>query len=429
MDKNSKEYKKCVEILKEELVPAFGCTEPIAIAYASAIGRKYLGKIPESVFIELSGSIVKNAKSVIIPNTGGLRGIEAAAASGIIAGNPEEKLEVIKSITDKQRERIAVFLKKTEFKIKLSDSQKLFFISVVEKKEDCTVRVSLADRHTNVVLIEKNGETVLSEPSDESEKNTGTDEKYLNMKNIFEFAGMVDDEDVFERIETQKKYNMSIAEAGLQMRFGADIGNTVLRLYPDSLYARCAAMAAAGSDARMNGCELPVIINSGSGNQGITVSVPVIVYAMENSVEKERLYRALVLSNLISIYQKKGIGRLSAFCGAVNAGTAAACGIAYLEDGSLDAVSHTLVNSLATISGMVCDGAKSSCAGKIALSVQAGLMGFEMYKYGREFLSGDGIITKGADNTISNISRLGRIGMFRTDQEILQIMTEQRGGR
>lgn len=422
MKKENVKYGAYVQILKEELVPAMGCTEPIALAYAAAKAREVLGVKPDKVKIGASGSIIKNVKSVIVPNTDHLKGIPAAAAAGIIAGKPEKELEVIAEVSQEQIEEMKDFLKNTDISVEYVDNGITFDIIVTETKGESSATVRIANYHTNIVLIEKDGQ-VLFEEKVEGEKEEGlTDRSLLNMKDILDFAETVDIEDVREVIGRQIRYNTAIAEEGLKGNYGANIGSVLLEMEGDNIRVRAKAMAAAGSDARMNGCELPVIINSGSGNQGMTCSLPVIEYAKELNSGEEKLYRALTLSNLVAIHQKTGIGRLSAYCGAVCAGAAAGAGIAYLHGGGYEEIAHTVVNALAIVSGIVCDGAKASCAAKIASSVEAGILGYNMYKCGQQFYAGDGIVTKGVDETIRNIGRLGKEGMRETNVEIIDIM-------
>ena len=410
-------YQSFLNILEEELLPAMGCTEPIAVAYCAAEARRILGAEPEQAVVEASGNIIKNAKSVVVPNTGGLRGIPAAAAAGMVAGVPEQKLEVLSRITPAEQEAIRAFLARTPVEVRLADTGRIFDLTVTVRHGADRVRVRIADYHTNIVLVEKNGRTLYSTPLDEGGGAGLTDRSLLTVERILEFADMVEPADVRPLLERQISCNMAIAEEGLRGDYGANLGSVLLTSQP--------ALAAAGSDARMNGCELPVVINSGSGNQGITASVPVVVYARGLGLGDEKLLRALTLSNLIGIHLKTPIGRLSAFCGAISAGAAAGCGIAYLLDGSLDAVSHTLVNALAIDSGVICDGAKASCAGKTALAVDNGILGYEMYCQGQQFFGGDGIVKKGVENMIASVGRLGREGMRETDKEILHIMIDQ----
>ena len=422
MDKTNEKYGAYVQILKEELVPAMGCTEPIALAYASAVAVRTLGELPDRVEIGASGSIIKNVKSVIVPNTDHLKGIPAAAAAGIIAGNPDRELEVIAEVTPEQIAKMKEFLENTEITVEHVDNGLTFDIIVTLHKGNSYSKVRIANYHTNIVLIEKNGEILQqTEIADEAEEGL-TDRSLLNMEDIWDFINTVEIEDIKEILDRQIQYNYTIAEEGIKGNYGANIGKVLLDMAGDNVRVRARAMAAAGSDARMNGCELPVVINSGSGNQGITVSVPVIVYAREMKVGDEKMYRALALSNLTAIHQKTPIGRLSAYCGAVNAGAGAGAGIAYLCGGGYKEVTHTVVNALAIVSGIVCDGAKASCAAKIASAVDAGILGYNMYIRGQQFYGGDGIVTKGIEATLKNVGRLGKEGMRETNEEIIKIM-------
>lgn len=429
MDRVDPEYTYLVKVLKEELAPAMGCTEPIAVAYCGAKARAVLGKLPERVEISVSGNIIKNVKSVIVPNTGGMKGISAAAAAGIIAGNAERELEVISEVSQEQKAQIADFLEHTPIHITALEQGDLLdiIISLYSGMDRVTVRI--AHSHTNIVRIEKNGDILLDRPLEEKVCKDNTEKDNLTVEAIYDFANTVDLSDIQKVIGQQIAYNYAISEEGIKNNWGANIGKVLLEGHEDDVRQRAKAMTAAGSDARMSGCELPVVVNSGSGNQGITVSVPVIVYAKELKCSRDRLYRALVLSNLIAIHQKRGIGCLSAYCGAVSAGTAAGCGIAYLNGGDLKTITHTLVNAIAIASGMVCDGAKPSCAAKIAVAIEAGIMGYEMYCHGQQFRGGDGIVSKGVENTIYNIGRLGSDGMRETDKEIIRIMTEEKGNK
>lgn len=415
---------KMIDILREELIPAMGCTEPIAVAYCAALAREHLGEIPENVCVEVSGNIVKNVKSVIVPNTGGMKGIEAAAAAGIMAGEAAKKLEVISKVTPEQKAEIEQFLKNVPIQVNALEGEEKFDIVIFMSKSGNTSKVRIKHSHTNVVLIEKNGKVVFEKLQNNAVdyNMTLTDYSWLTVENIFEFACHVDLADISELLDRQIEYNTAISEEGLSGDWGANIGKVLLNTETDSLRQRAKAAAAAGSDARMSGCEMPVIINSGSGNQGMTVSLPVITYARGLGCSKEKLYRALIISNLIAIHQKKGIGCLSAYCGAVSAGAAAGCGIAYLYSEDLDVIVHTLVNALAITSGIVCDGAKPSCAAKVAMGVDAGILGYEMYVKGQQFRGGDGIVSKGVENTINNVSRLSAEGMKETDKTIISMM-------
>lgn len=426
MQKTEEKYGAYVQILKEELVPAMGCTEPIALAYAAAKAREVLGEMPDKVVIEASGSIIKNVKSVIVPNTDHLKGIPAAATAGIIAGKAEKELEVIASVTPEDCAKMKEFLAQIPIEVKHVDNGLTFEIGVTVFSGESYAKVRIVNYHTNIVLIEKNGEKLL-EIKVEGENEEGlTDRSLLDMKSIWDFVNTVDIADIYDVLHRQIEYNTAISEEGLRGNYGANIGSVLLDMEGTNIRTRAKAKAAAGSDARMNGCELPVIINSGSGNQGMTCSLPVIEYAKELKVSEEKLYRALALSNLVAIHQKTGIGRLSAYCGAVCAGAAAGTGIAYLCGGGYAEVTHTVVNALAITSGIVCDGAKASCAAKIAAAVDAGILGYNMYIRGQQFRAGDGIVTKGVDETIRNVGRLGKDGMKETNDEIISIMVHDR---
>ena len=422
MQKTDEKYQAYVQILKEELIPAMGCTEPIALAYAAAKAREVLGEIPDRMWIGASGSIIKNVKSVIVPNTNHLKGIPAAAAAGIVAGEAEKELEVISEVSEEKRNQIAEFLGQTEITVDFIDNGIVFDIIIEVYKGASSAKVRIANYHTNIVRIEKNGEIVLDIPVEGESEEGLTDRSLLDVEAIWDFINTVDIEDIREVLSRQIEYNTAIAEEGLRGDYGANIGSVLLSMYGDDVRNRAKARAAAGSDARMNGCELPVIINAGSGNQGMTCSLPVLEYAKELNAGEEKTYRALALSNLIAIHQKTGIGRLSAYCGAVSAGAAAGAGIAYLCGGGYEEVIHTVVNALAIVSGMVCDGAKASCAAKIAASVDAGILGYHMFLQGQQFYAGDGIVTKGVEATIHNIGRLGKDGMKETNAEIIRMM-------
>ena len=422
MEKTNEKYSAYIQILKEELIPAMGCTEPIALAYAAAVAKKVLGQMPERVVIGASGSIIKNVKSVIVPNTDHLKGIPAAAAAGIVAGDPDKELEVIAHVTEDQVKEMREFLDKTPISVEHVDNGLTFEIVVTLFKGDDYAKVRIVNYHTNIVLVEKNGE-ILQQTEVKGESEEGlTDRSLLNMKDIWDFINTVDAEDIKPVLKRQIEYNWTIAEEGIKGNYGANIGKVLLDMEGTNVRVRAKAMAAAGSDARMNGCELPVVINSGSGNQGITVSVPVIVYAKELNVGEAKMYRALALSNLAAIHQKTPIGRLSAYCGAVSAGAGAGAGIAYLCGGGFKEITHTIVNALAIVSGIVCDGAKASCAAKIASAVEAGILGYNMYIRGQQFYGGDGIVTKGVEETLKNVGRLGKEGMKETNEEIIKIM-------
>ena len=420
MEKTELRYQAYLQILKEELIPAMGCTEPIAVAYAAAVARKTLGAVPERVCVGASGSMIKNVKSVIVPNTDNRKGLEAAAAAGIVAGRPEQKLEVIADVTPEETKAILAYLDQTEITVEHVDNGVTFDIIVTVWKGGHSAQVRIAVFHTNIVHMEKDGEVLLDLPVHGDDEENLTDRSLLDMEHIWDFANTVDIEDVKPILDPQIQYNMAIAEEGLRGDYGANIGSVLLDMEGDNVRVR--AKAYAGSDARMNGCEQPVVINSGSGNQGITTSVPVIVYARELKAGDEQLYRALTLSNLTTIHEKTPIGRLSAYCGAISAGAGAGAGIAYLCGGGYEAVIHTVVNALAVVSGVICDGAKASCAAKIATAVEAGLLGYNMYIRGQQFRGGDGIVAKGVENSLRNVGRLGKQGMKETNREIIDIM-------
>lgn len=412
-------------ILKEELVPATGCTEPIALAYAAARMRDILGDRPERVRAEVSGNIIKNVKSVVVPNSGGLKGIRAAIAAGVVAGAAENVLQVISSVPVELHGEIASYRENTPVEIVCADTGRMLDIRLTGWAGEHTATVHIANSHSNIVEEAKDGKVLLQKPVTDSAEDNLTDKSVLNVADILEFANTVDLETAAPLLQKQIDCNAAIAEEGLRGNWGANIGSVLLAEDPGSIKTEAKAWAAAGSDARMSGCELPVVILSGSGNQGITASVPVIRYARSLGVDRDTLFRALLVSDLVTIHQKSGIGRLSAYCGAVSAGVGSGAGIAYLLDGSFEAVAHTIVNAVAIISGTICDGAKPSCAAKIAAAVDAGLLGYNMYRSNQQFYGGEGIVSKGVENTIANIGRLGRLGMRETDREIIRIMTGQ----
>ena len=404
---NTALYETYVQILHEELVPAMGCTEPIAVAYAGALARQTLGALPERIELTVSGNIIKNVKSVIVPHTGGRKGLPVAVAAGVRVGDADAQLEVLANVTEDQLPLLDEYLSAAEITVSKSPLRCPFDIQVRVFAGGDTAFVQIVGSHTNVVRIEKNGEVLLNKPFSED---------------IIVFADEVDLNDVRAPIARQIEYNTAIAEAGLTGQYGAAIGKILLDSYGDSVQNRAKAWAAAGSDARMNGCEKPVVINSGSGNQGMTASLPVIVYARELKASEEQLYRALVVSNLVTIHLKTGIGSLSAYCGATSAGAGAGAGVCYLYGGRYDEIAHTVVNALAINSGMLCDGAKASCAAKIASAVEAGLLGMQMYRHDSQFYGGDGIVVKGVENTIRAVSSIARDGMRETDNEIIRLM-------
>ena len=415
-------YESYIKILKEELLTAMGCTEPIAVAYAAALARSALGSLPERVEIAVSGNILKNVKSVIVPNTCGLKGVKAATAAGIIAGKPENKLQVLAELTDEDIKAVSQYLKKAEFTVKQAQNGCVFDIAVKVFAGNDSAFVRIEGHHTNVVTVERNGEKLVDGKVLKDVESNLTDRSVLNVKDIIDFADCVEIADIEEIISRQIELSSAIAEEGLKNDYGARVGKILLKAFGESVHNRAKATAAAGSDARMNGCNLPVVIVSGSGNQGMTASLPVAVYAKHMNVTREKMLRAVALSDLITVHLKTGIGRLSAYCGAVSAGAGAGAGIAYLYGGKYNEIAHTIVNALAIDSGLICDGAKSSCAAKIAAAVDAGLTGMEMERNGSRFCGGDGILEQCVERTIENVCDLARVGMRETDEEIIKIM-------
>lgn len=420
MNKEDSLYSIYVQILKEELVMAMGCTEPIAISYACAKATQVLDHLPDRIVVKASGSIIKNVKSMIVPHTNGLKGIEVAAAAGALYGDADAKLEVLSRATREQIEELPEYVQNTNITVQHIEQGHVFDLEIHVYYEQEHASVRIVDTHTNIVQIEKNWQVIFEDKTTSLELKA--DHSALIMKQIWDFSQTVDIDDVKEILDRQITCNMAIANEGIHNSYGANIGHVILNMDSDCVKTRAKAYAAAGSDARMNGCELPVVINSGSGNQGITCCVPVVVYAKELDCTQEQLYRALVLSNLTAIYIKTGIGTLSAFCGAVSAGAAAGAGIAYLHNGTYKEIQHTIVNALAILSGTICDGAKASCAAKIASSVDAGIMGYYMYKNKQQFYAGDGIVAHSVDETIQNIGTLGSQGMLQTNDKIIEMM-------
>ena len=425
MERGSAIYQTYVEILKRELICAMGCTEPIALAYCAAKARSVLGCLPDRILVEASGNIIKNVKSVVVPNTGGRCGIETAAAIGALGGDENAGLQVIANVTDEAVGKLGNYLQETDIEVSPLESECLLDMIVTVFGGGSSAKVRIANEHTNIVLIEKDGKVLFEKSVGNEEEEDVPDYGLLTVKDIYDFACTCDLEDVREILERQIELNTAISQEGLRKDYGANIGKVLLKTGSD-IRTRAKAAAAAGSDARMNGCDMPVVICSGSGNQGMTTSLPVIEYAKELGVDRDTLCRALLISNLITLHAKSGIGRLSAYCGAVSAGAGAGAGITYLYGGDVKDISHTIVNALAISSGIVCDGAKSSCAAKIAMAVETGIFGFEMYRNGQQFYGGQGLVVKGVENSIENFSRLGRVGMRQTDQEIILMMTEKK---
>lgn len=418
-------YRQFISILEEELRPAMGCTEPIALAYAGAKAMELLDRLPDKIDVLVSGNIIKNVKSVVVPNTGGLRGIAAAVCAGVVAGDASRQLEVICSVSEEKQKQLKEYLTHTTINIAPSSSDLVFDIDItLHAGTDCA-RVRIVNHHTNIVHLSHNDEVLLDLPVEESSEDHLTDKSCLSIERIVDFAEVLDVEDIRRCVGRQIEYNLAIAKEGLEHNWGANIGTVILHQQGTSNNRRAAAYAAAASDARMSGCEMPVIILSGSGNQGITASVPVAFYAKALGSSQEQLLKAVAVSDLVTIHQKTGIGRLSAYCGAISAGCGAGAGIAYLHGGRHEAIAHTVVNAVAILSGTICDGAKPSCAAKIAMAVDAGILGYNMYLENQQFYGGDGIVTKGADKTVSNVGRLAREGMRETDKTILQIMLDE----
>lgn len=418
-------YENYLDILRSELVPALGCTEPIAIAYAAAKARQLLGEFPDSIEMKLSGNIIKNVKGVTVPNSGGLKGIDIAAVLGMTGGNADKALEVLEEITPEHIRKAEALVQKGICTCSLIENVPNLYISAKVRKDGRYAEVTIAEQHTNIIHMEKDGNVLLEKDLQKKDESAAVDKSRLTVKDILDFADQVKLEDIEEVIGRQIRMNTAIAQEGLDNNYGAQIGKTLMHVWGKSATTRACARAAAGSDARMGGCSMPVVINSGSGNQGITVSLPVIVYAEEWEVSKEKLYRSLVVSNLIAIHQKYYIGSLSAYCGAVSAACGAGAGITYMYGGNYHQVSLTIINTLGNVGGIVCDGAKPSCAAKIASSVDAALMAFHLSIQNKSFLPGEGIIKGDVEETIKSMGYIGRVGMRATDTEILNVMIDR----
>lgn len=417
---NQQQYDNYVKILHSELIPAMGCTEPIAVAFAAAKARNVLGCMPETIIAICSGNIIKNVKSVIVPNSGGQRGIEAAAVLGAVAGKSDLGLQVISQVTPEQSAEAKILLSKGMCTCKLAEGVDNLYIHIIASAGANSAEVEIRTKHDHISRIIKNSTVLLESPDIQTE--VSGDKSQLNVKDILDFANTVELEDVQTVLEMQIKCNSAISEEGLTNTWGAAVGQTILEDEGSSTLQKARAAAAAGSDARMNGCALPVVINSGSGNQGITCCMPIVVYAKELGSSHEQLLRALTLANLVAIHQKRYIGNLSAYCGAVSAATGAACGIAYLQGADYDLIGTTIINSIGTTGGIICDGAKSSCAAKISAAVEAAVLGYGMARRGRRFEFGEGIVDGDYEQTIRNIGCIGREGMKTTDVTILNLM-------
>ena len=417
-----KVYDTYTALLNSELKMATGCTEPIAIAYAGARLRQVLGAIPEHCTVYCSGNIVKNVFAVTVPNSGGAKGIDTAALLGIIGGDADYVLDVLHAVTPEDVELMNKLLAEKICDCELVEGVENLYIRIEAEHGSDTALVEIKDYHSNITRIEKNGE-VLFNAEEETNQASSIDKSLLNVRDIFEYANTVNLDDVRDVLLNQVKCNSAIAEEGLKNPWGSQVGRTIYEHdMGKSVWNKARAYAAAGSDARMNGCPMPVVINSGSGNQGITVSMPVYVYATDLGIEEDKMLRALALANLISLHQKRYIGSLSAYCGAISAATASACGVAYMLGGDYALICDVITNSINTTGGMVCDGAKSSCAAKIATALDMALLAYEMSQKKRVFMPGEGLVEDNIEETIANVGRMGRDGMKSTDVEILKIM-------
>lgn len=420
MDKDT--YNKYIEVLNEELITALGCTEPIAIALAAAVATKELGKKPEEIIADCSGNIIKNVKGVTVPNSGGQRGVEIAAILGAIAGNADNKLEVLTGVTDSDILEAKKLLESGICKVNLVEGVANLFVGITVKSGKDYAKAEILDKHTNVVTIEKNGTKILDVQKEFNANTFNKKREFMSLEGIFDFVDELNVDDVKELLNHQIDLNTKIAEEGMKNKWGVNYGQKLINFHGDDVKYRAMAYASAGSDARMSGCDLGVVINSGSGNQGITVTLPVVEYAKELKVDEEKKLKSLALANLLAIYLKRGIGSLSAFCGAISAGSAAGAAITYMKGGTREQIAFTFTNTLGALGGTVCDGAKSSCAAKIGNAVHAALISGEMAFAGDNFRGGEGIIMDDFEDTINNIARLGRVGMAATDIEILNMM-------
>ena len=415
-------YDNYVNILKHELIPALGCTEPIAIAYASAKARQVLGDMPDRIEMNLSGNIIKNVKGVTVPNSGGLKGMEVAAVLGAVGGNADVALEVLESVKPEDIELTKKLVAEGICSCELAEGVANLYVEAKAIKGEHYAKVTIVDHHTNITKIEKDGEMLVDRKSEDENADAGIDRSKLTLKDIIDFANEVKIDDVREVLSRQLTMNRAISQEGLDNPWGAQVGKTLLSSRGNDVVTRACARAAAGSDARMSGCSLPVVINSGSGNQGITVSMPVLTYAEEWNISEDKLYRALCVSNLVSVHIKYYIGSLSAFCGAVSAGCGSGAAIAYMYGASYDQIGQTIINTLGNVGGIVCDGAKSSCGAKIVSAVNAAILGFQMAIEGKGFRDGEDIVLSDVEETIRSMGHVGRVGMAGTDIDILNIM-------
>lgn len=409
-----------VEFLRQELMPALGCTEPIAIAYAAAKARQTLGEMPDHIDIKSSGNIIKNVKGVKVPNAGGMRGIDTAGVLAVVGGDADRELEVLESVTEDDRQKTRELIEQGYCSCSLAEDVANLYVQVLATKGEHSARVTIENKHTLITEIVKDGEVIFTQSQEEFDSDM--DWSLWSVKSILEFAEAVDLDTIRDVLDRQIEYNSAIADEGLKGGYGADIGKTLLETCGNDVRIRARARAAAGSDARMNGCSLPVVINSGSGNQGITVSMPVVEYARELGADKDKLYRALLISNLISLYQKHFIGSLSSFCGATTASAGAGAAITYLRGGSFEQIAETIANTTASVGGMICDGAKSSCAGKISMALEAAITASEQAMRGLSYEPGEGVIVEDIEQSIRNMGYIGRVGMAETDKTVLKLM-------
>ncbi len=419
MDK--RRYDEIVEVLENELVPALGCTEPIAVAYAAAKAREVLGKLPTSMVAECSGNIIKNVMGVIVPNSGGNRGVAIAAILGAIAGDASAKLSVLESVRPAHIAE-AKRMEATGFcRCILAENVDNLYVCIHAAAGEDNAEVVIAGTHTNIVRVCRNNEVIFD--TQKAEDRSGKTRKISSLSEIIEFAETARLDDIRALLDRQIRCNTEISEEGLKGRYGASIGKTLIRNGNADLSSRIKGKVAAGSDARMSGCSMPVVINSGSGNQGMAVSLPVIEYANECMLPKESLYRALLVSNLVSIYIKKKIGSLSAFCGASSAAAAAGAAIGYLKGWTERQIEEVVESTLVNVGGLICDGAKSTCAAKLATALDAMLTAIEMMEAGNHFGEKEGLKGACAEETVCNVCYVGRNGMSETDRNVLRIMT------